>query len=205
MSDIPENPQTGQRINSCTLKSCNNCSISDKTNCRFEIGQLFSFYLISLPAFFIGGAGISLYSDTALYIWLAILVLFFMVIEIRVLCAHCPHYERSKFFLSCWANTGAPKLWKYRPGPMNRIEKTILLAGFVLVWGYPALFIALQGKWLIWGGYALLTAMFFVVLRQKNCAACINFSCPLNRVDEDTKQIFFHNNPQISSHWENQK
>jgi succinate-acetate transporter protein len=189
------------RLSTCKIDSCSGCKIADKTNCRFEPAQLLGFYLISLPAFVIGGAGIRMHSQAALYVWFAILIVFFLGIEIRVLCSHCPHYERSSFFLRCWANYGAPKLYKYRPGPMNVLEKAVLLTGFSLVWGYPAAFTALQKEWTLLALYSGLTIMFFILLRKNNCIRCVNFSCPLNRVDMSTKKIFLKNNPQIGSRW----
>ena len=188
-------------INTCSNSSCKNCSISGKTNCEFTFSQLFLFYLISLPSFIVGGIFLYNYHVNRLYIWLLIIGLFFLIIEIRVLCSHCPHYEKSSLFLNCWANYGAPKLWKYRPGPMNSIEKSILLTGFIIVWGYPLLFMYLSNSWFVLLFYISLVAFFFFMLRKNNCSKCINFSCPLNNVDFNTKTEFFRNNPGIAKHW----
>jgi hypothetical protein len=46
----------------------------------------------------------------------------FGLLEIRVMCSHCPHYAEAGRLLKCWANYGSPKLWAYRPGPMCRME-----------------------------------------------------------------------------------
>ncbi len=166
------------------------------------MSQLAGRYLICLPSFIVGGIALNTTSTGAFYIWLAIIGLFFGVIEIRVLCAHCPHYEKSGFFLTCWANYGMPKLWKYRPVPMNNIEKTILLAGFAIVWGFPAVFIFLFNSMGTFALYMALVALFFITLSQKNCTKCVNLSCPLNRVDDTTKTAFLRNNPQILKLWE---
>ena len=190
-------------IKTCSINTCSTCDIRAKTNCNFNITQLFQFYLISLPSFIIGGVFIYSYHSTALYIWLLIIGFFFLIIEIRVLCSHCPHYEKSSIFLTCWANYGAPKLWKYRPGPMNKVEKFILILGFIIVWGYPLFFLFLLKNWPIFAVYLSLVALFFIVLRLKNCVQCINFSCPLNNTEINTRRIFFQNNPDILKHWEN--
>jgi len=162
---------------------------------------LLKFYLISLPPFVIGGIFLYRYQVAVFLIWMLIVGLFFLIIEIRVLCSHCPHYERSAFFLSCQANYGAPKLWKYRPGHLNIFEKFILISGFIVVWGYPIFFLLLLKNWAVTALYTLSVIAFFTILRAKNCNLCINFSCPLNTVDTETKTEFFKNNPEIQKHW----
>ncbi len=86
---------------------------------------------------------------------------------------------------------------------MNAVEKTILIGGFLVVWGYPLIYMVSYKTWAILVLYILLTAMFFIVLRMKNCIKCINLSCPLNNVDTETKIQFLKNNPEIQKHWEN--
>lgn len=185
------------------IDSCSRCGIRSKTNCNFEISQLIKFYLISLPAFIIGGIFLYSYTIAAFSTWLIIIGLFFLVIEIRVLCSHCPHYKKSNIFIRCWANYGAPKLWKYRPGPLNIFEKFILISGFIIVWGYPAFYMFLSKKWIITALYIISVVVFFAILRAKSCNICINFSCPLNTVDTETKITFLKNNPEIKKHWNN--
>lgn len=189
-------------IKTCSADNCDHCTIHAKTNCNFEISQLLKFYLISLPPFIIAGIFLYSYQVSVFFFWLFIIGLFFGVIEIRVLCSHCPHYERSTFFLNCWANYGAPKLWKYRPGPLNFLEKLILICGFILVWGYPLFFLFLIKNWAIFALYTLSIIVFYAILRTNNCNRCVNFSCPLNTVDTETKEKFLKNNPVIKKHWE---
>lgn len=190
-------------LKTCFNDTCNNCIIQTKVNCKFNLTQLFKFYAISLPSFILGGIFLYKYQFTAFYTWLLIIGLFFLVIEIRVLCSHCPHYEKSSYFLSCWANYGAPKLWKYRPSPMNFLEKLVLISGFLIVWGYPLIYIVSHRNWAVLVLYIVLATMFFIVLRMKNCVQCINLSCPLNSVDAETKIQFLKNNPEIQKHWGN--
>ncbi len=194
---------TNQIIKTCSNDICNNCDIQAKVNCKFNFTQLLKFYGISLPSFILAGLFLYNYQVTALKTWYLIIGLFFLVVEIRVLCSHCPHYEKSSYFLSCWANYGAPKLWRYRPGPMNILEKLILIVGFIIVWGYPLAFIILHKNWTILVFYIILTTIFFIVLRRKNYVQCINLSCPLNSVDPLTKNQFLKNNPEIQKYWEN--
>jgi len=139
--------------------------------------------MITLPAFIIGGIALYDYSIASFVLWFVLFGLYFLIIGIRVLCSHCPHYNDSSYFLKCRGNFGVPKLWRYRPGPMNRIEKGIMISGFVVIWGYPIVFIILMGNWIFLVSYLLSVLLFFILLRQFHCKKCINFSCPLNAVD----------------------
>jgi hypothetical protein len=134
-------------------------------------------------------------------LWLLIIGLFFLLIEISVLCTHCPHYSEPTDSLRCWANYGAPKLWKYRPGFMNIFEKTILLLGFFVVWGYSMVFILLLNNWLLLFWYLISVIFFFVFLKLSNCKRSINFSCHSNGVKTATKEQFLKNNPLIYDFW----
>ena len=117
------------------------------------------------------------------------------------MCAHCPHYAEPGPVLRCWANHGSPKLWKYRPGPMSRAEKVIFLGGFVLIWGYPLLFLMWGMAWFLLLVYVMTTAGFFMTLKLFFCTQCMNFACPLNGVDKATRQAFFKQNPEVAEAW----
>lgn len=188
-------------IPTCSKGSCNDCDIHSRIACHFTRGQLFRFYLFVLPSFIIGGTGIYYVSMTGFIAWLTITGLFFLLIEIRVLCTHCPHYNESTDSLRCWANYGVPKLWKYRPGPMNGFEKAILVSGFIIVWGFPVAFISLTEHWILLGGYFFSVVLFFILLRQYQCKKCMNFSCPMNAVDNEIRKEFLNNNPLIRDSW----
>jgi fatty acid desaturase len=96
--------------------------------------------------------------------------------------------------MKCHANYGFPKLWRYRPGPMNRTEKTVFLSGLFLVFGYPAFFILLSGSSGILIVYLVSAALFFILTGKFYCSRCIHFSCPLNRVKDDIKKEFMKYN-----------
>ncbi len=184
-------------INTCVRGSCEDCEIKTKTNCTFRGCQLVEFYMISLPSFLFGGVGLYSYSNSVFFTWIAIICLFFLVVETRVLCSHCPHYEKSKILIRCWANSGIPKLWTFRPEPISFIEKTVLIAGFVLVWGYPLPFFVLSNSWLLLVLYTFLATLFFGLLIRRNCVRCINISCPLNKLDSNTRELFLKYNPTL--------
>lgn len=188
-------------IATCEASGCRDCSISDSIQCHFGPSDLFHFYLIAVPSFLVGGAGILASGLTPLLIWVAIFVGFFNLVENRVMCSHCPHYAEEGKTLKCWANYGSPRIWKYRPGPMSITEKVLFLSGFVVVWGYPLGFLVAGGTWYLLGLYVLLTTGFFVTLKKSFCSRCMNFACPLNGVPDPVRQEFWKYNPVVGRAW----
>jgi hypothetical protein len=161
------------------------------------------FLMMTFPIFIIAGIGIYSFNPFFLVPWLLFIVLYFGIIEIRVMCSHCPHYaEPETETLKCWANYGLPKLWKYRPGPMSIGEKIIFFSGLILILIYPCPFLMLSGniKMLILFTIAVLIGI--VLLLKFFCSRCINFACPLNRVDSEVRRKFFKHNPKIGNAWE---
>lgn len=115
-------PDPSQPIATCVANDCAGCPVQGKIHCHFRFQDLLYFLVISLPGLVIGGAGVLAAGAWHLVLWIAIMTGFFGFVEIRVMCAHCPHYAEEGKTLGCWANYGAPKLWQYRPGPMSAIE-----------------------------------------------------------------------------------
>ncbi len=185
----------------CVAGSCDNCPVSDKLHCHFSMRDLIQFLLIAFPGFLLGGYGIYNISGQMVLPWLAIIMAYFGFVEIRVMCSHCPHYAEEGKSLKCWANYGSPKLWKYRPGPMTGRERIVFLAGFVLVWGYPIVFLVSGFQWFLLLVYLTTVAGFFMTVKTFLCTQCINFACPLNRVGEDVRMMFFERNPRIAKAW----
>ncbi len=118
-------PDSSVPIATCDASGCEGCRAAESVQCHFGPGDLIHFYLISLPVFLVGGAGILAVGMVPLLIWIGVLVAFFGFIEIRVMCSHCPHYAEEGSTLRCWANYGSPTLWKYRPGPMSTAENRV--------------------------------------------------------------------------------
>lgn len=188
-------------IATCESESCDDCAIQSSVHCHFNLKDLLYFLFISLPSFIIGAVGIY-YMDVWLLIpWIIIIIAFFMFIEIRVMCSHCPHYAESPKTLKCRANYGSPKLWKYRPGPMTNIEKTFFFAGFAIVWGYPLPIMILTEQMLLLLLYLLVTIGFFIILTVFMCSQCVNFACPLNHVDKKVRNQFLDKNPEDREAW----
>jgi hypothetical protein len=194
-------PEPSTPISTCASSDCTGCSVTGSIHCHFGPADLFHFYLISLPAFLVGGAGVLAAGLSPLLIWIGIVVGFFGFVEIRVMCSHCPHYAEEGSTLRCWANYGSPKLWRYRPGPMSRAEDVVFFCGLALVWGYPLWFFVMGGLWFLLVVYALLTASFFVTLKKFLCSQCMNFACPLNGIPDSARELFWERNPVVEKAW----
>ena len=189
-------------IATCSASACTECPAADGVHCHFRPAEHVHFLLISLPTFLVGGAAVLSAGWIPLAVWVAVIIGFFGLVEIRVLCSHCPHYAEEGSTLKCWANHGSPKLWRYRPGPMSTAEKTVLLAGFGVVWGYPLAFFVLGGLWFQLGLFVLLTTGFFVTLKRMLCSKCMNFACPLNGVPDVVRGAFWERNPTVAEAWQ---
>jgi hypothetical protein len=185
----------------CQAENCRDCRVSKTLHCHFNAMDLAQFYAIVLPSFFLGGAAIYRFGSGFLVPWLVIILGFFGLVEIRVMCSHCPHYAEPGRTLKCWANHGSPKLWKFRPGPMSGLEKGLLSGGFAAVWGYPLAFLLAGPQWFLLIVYVVSSAGFFFALKRFLCSQCINFACPLNGVDDAARQAFFARNPTIAGAW----
>lgn len=188
-------------IQTCISESCDGCAVHETLHCHFRPTDLIHFLFMALPTFLLGGAGVYRVSAWWLILWLVMIIGFFGFLEIRVLCSHCPHYAEPGSSLKCWANYGSPKIWKFRPGSLSFIEKIFLFSGFAVIWGYPLVFLLKDMQWFLLIVYVLSTAGFFMTLSRFLCTQCINFACPLNRVDDSVRLEFFKQNPEIAQAW----
>ncbi len=104
---------------------------------------------------------------------IGLIVLYFGFVEIRMMCSHCPHYAEPELkSLKCWANYGSIKLWKYRPGPMSKIEKAIFLIGMATVYLYPSPLFFVQKMWFLGAFHLMIVAGFFTTLIIFLCSQC---------------------------------
>jgi hypothetical protein len=189
-------------LTTCTAENCADCPVSKDIHCHFRARDLTAFLLSAAPIFIIGGAGIVQFNAWWLIPWLLMAFGYFGFVEIRVMCSHCPHYAEPGKSLQCWANYGSPRLWKYRPGPMNTSEKIIFETGLALIVGYPLIFLLIDLQWLLLVVFILTVASFFATLKRSYCSECMNFACPLNNVDEKVRAEFFGRNPMIAQAWQ---
>ncbi|MGB6064417.1 MAG: hypothetical protein WBG50_06390 [Desulfomonilaceae bacterium] len=191
----PEKP-----LATCVAESCAGCPVGEELHCHFRFRDLAHFMLISAPSGLLGGAGIYHISGWMLALWILMIVGYFGFLEIRVLCSHCPHYAEPGHTLKCWANYGATKLWRYRPGPMSFAEKFLFLAGLITIFAYPLIFMLLGGQWFLSIVYIVAVAGFFMTVRMFLCTHCMNFACPLNLVEDGIRAQFLERNPRSAEH-----
>jgi hypothetical protein len=184
-------------------KECNDCDIRDKVICHFHIKYLLSFvglFFLFVITVFIGiiisGYGWYLFG------WIGFWIFFFEFWEIRILCSHCPFYAEEARTLHCIANYSSLKIWKYHPEPMNTSEKIQLIVGFIILVGYPLIFLILGRQFIILIISIIEILIFFSFLLIRRCGKCVNFSCPFNRVDKECVDIFLKNNPTMRKAWE---
>jgi hypothetical protein len=200
MSDLFLSPT--KPLSTCSATACDGCPVQHSLQCHFGGKELGRFMLIALPPFIIGGIGIAQLSAWYLIPWIALCMSYFGLIEIRVMCSHCPHYaEPGTSSLKCWANYGSPKLWKYRPGPMSTGEKIVFFAGLIPIAGYPLAFLLIGTQWLLLALFALTSAGMGTLMSTLMCNHCMNFACPLNRVEQPVRDDFFSRNPIVAKAW----
>jgi len=84
---------------------------------------------------------------------------------------------------------------------MSVLEKIAFFGGLAVVWGYPLPFFWMGERWFLLVLYFLTNAGFFMTLKMFLCSQCINFACPLNSVDEASRDLFFWRNPSVAKHW----
>ncbi|HUS78914.1 MAG TPA: hypothetical protein VM050_09675 [Patescibacteria group bacterium] len=208
----------------CTWRDeaeCEGCELRGKLNCRWRREDLRGFLLIvipfaatAVPGMYIAGRVTGSWLLQALYI--AFIVVFFTLLESRILCRHCPFYSRTGFTLRCYANHGLPKLWGYQPSPAGRWERAIVVVSFAVFGGLPLL-TELTGLQAVYAGglggtaeiafAGLVAATFlavvsgFTLLSLFYCPRCVNFSCPFNRVEEGLREKYLDKNPVIAAAW----
>ncbi len=212
----------------CTWRDeavCEDCPLRWRLGCRYDPAEFRFFILNQIPSLAMASLGLALVGVVTGTWWPLIVfiligvVLWGLGVETRVLCSHCPYWTEDSKVLHCWALTGSPKIWRYRPEPMNRWEKATLLAFFTAL-GVVPLAGEGYGIWVVarelprFGLYALLGLIgvtvgtllaffqFAVLIRRDFCGRCVHFSCPLNRVPRWMRDEYLRRNPVMREAWE---
>ena len=220
---------TSKSYDLCTLdehSECNNCMIQNKLACKWDEKIKNCFAAIGFPPILIAISGMVIIGIVTSAWWplIAYIVYFmsmFSVFEIRFLCSHCPYYAGEGKTLRCLGNHGSPKLWRYHPEPMNKLEKflmrfaVITMIFFILpfsILGYGIWYFA--SHYAVYGLISLLgligitfatflsSMTFVVVLKTFFCSQCVNFSCPLNTVPKSIADAYLRKNPVMKEAWE---
>jgi len=215
--------------NICTWdeqSDCSGCSIHSDLHCKWDSRVLNGFYATSLPSVIIAIFGMVVIGILTGAWWPLIAYgIYFPVMlgifETGFLCSHCPYYAEDSKTLHCLANHGNPKIWPYRPGPLNRLEK-FMMVFFVLGlgWFIAPLAVEAYGIWFIAANYAEYSLIallgmvgitgaslvagvsFLLIARTFFCSSCVNFSCPLNTVPKVVIDEYLKKNDVMRKAWE---
>jgi len=201
------------------------CGLNNSLGCRYSKRDFWFFTLNQIPLaimalFSLVYMGLLAGSWWALIIYVIVALSFFgLGLETRVLCSHCPYWTNDGKLLNCWAYSNTYKLWRYRPEPMNTLEKAILVSLFTFLSIFPVIMTS-YGIWLvtassssinlfmllgvigITAGTLLAGMQFFYILQSHFCCRCVNFSCPLNRVSAEIIKAFLDRNPVMKEAFE---
>lgn len=196
---------THKPLTTCSAETCEGCPLQSRLQCHFSGRELLRFFGLAFPPFILGGIGIARVNAWLLLPWVLLIIGYFGLIEIRVMCSHCPHYaEPGGKSLQCWANYGSPKLWQYNPGPMTRGERFVFFAGLVVIAGYPLAFLVGASQWLLSALFGVTVAAMATLMGRLMCVRCMNFACPFNGVDHWTRTLFLARNPAVAQAWKKQ-
>ncbi|MFE3845458.1 hypothetical protein ACFL1L_01175 [Thermoplasmatota archaeon] len=206
--------------NSNCIKCKNNYKIHCKINIKHTILSMFViglFLTVSIIGLFYIGIITGIW--WMLIAFIIFIFLFFIIIEPRITCSHCPYYAEKRFRFNCTGNMITPKIWKYHPEPINKYEKAVTFIGFVFLGGFP-LSSELFGIWFLYSnGFNILNQsflglvfifistiiiclIFFVLFLLIYCPRCINFSCFFNKVSKSIVDEYLRKNPVMRKAWE---
>lgn len=216
LANFPKNCIAAENSNclECEIEGELICFVDKRFANNFTIGNI-SYRLLAMIIFILTGL---LFGQWWMVItYSSTVIVTFVIIEPRLLCSHCPYYEKEGRFLKCWALRGMPKLWKYRPEPISKKEKYLMLVlgAFIdlfpfvgLIWGIIYFAINLEEN-LVLGVFLILTSVLFLVivgyfskvLLGNACKKCANFSCGMNKVPKEIIDQFLERNSKMKESW----
>ena len=189
--------------------NCGDCKLDKQLFCRPKLKYMMYFILPLLigliPVIFgVLFSNFDIIMKLFFFIsWLAYAMFFFSVWESHMLCNHCPYYANdAQKTLHCPIDKGKLKTGKYKPGPLSFSEKVQFFLGSSILFMYPIPFLIIGGLLIPLIFLIIGVVTWIIVIQLKVCIACVNFACPLNRVNKDIKDEFFRLNPIIKEAWE---
>jgi hypothetical protein len=213
--------------NLCTFDPnapCSTCGLTTEIFCKPDVNKVIVSHLLEgsfilMAIFGTGLTSLLLGNIWPLLVFAIFSALFFLVIQPRITCSHCPYYAEDRFFLHCTENHFSPKIWRYHPEPIAWWEKIGTAIGFAFLGAYP-LFVESYGIYVIWMnqpdtvslfgvigvfiGTLLTLVLFYVVFFLLYCPHCVNFSCVFNKVPDEHVQRYLKRNPVMQQAWERQ-
>lgn len=211
----------------CTWKpepDCASCGIAERLYCRVDPKLRKAFYVLFIPAILMAFFGLSVIG-VMLHNWwflggyVAFIFILFPLIEMFVLCRHCPFYSEYGNKLTCLTTEEMPKIYKYDPRPMNGKEKLAMYFYYLIIMGFPiaaigsGVFIAATnyaqyGILTLLGLIGILLSFILAVITFNYCLSiyvcrrCVHFSCPWNSVEKETVDTYLRKNPAMMKAWE---
>jgi len=203
---------------------CSTCENKGKIFCKPDKNKVIVSHLLEGSFIIMALMGTGLTSILLGSLWPVLLfsifsASFFLVIQPRITCSHCPYYAEDRMFLHCTENHFSPKIWRYHPEPISRGEKISTVIGFTFLGAYP-LIVELYGVYVFWMsnpdlvsllgvvgifvGTMLTLALFYVVFFLFYCPHCVNFSCVFNRVPKEYVHRYLKLNPVMKKAWDQQ-
>jgi hypothetical protein len=213
---LPKNCIADENSNcvECEIEGALICFVDKKFANKFILGNiLYRLLGISILVF----AGFMIGQWWMVISYAAVVIVTFTIVEPRLLCSHCPFYEKKGKCLRCWALRGMPKMWSYRPEPISKAEKRIMLifGSFIdlfpfvgIVWGLIVFGLTYTEN--LFPGISLVIASFLFmviagyfsrVLLGNTCKRCANFSCSMNKAPKELLEKFLQKNPKMREAW----
>jgi len=203
MSEKSEEKRVKATAAECVRNDCNGCEIEGDLLCVHTEADLADFAILFIGWLIPMLAGMIIGRFwMGLIVWAGLAVVFFGYIEALILCRHCPHYGEEGFTLRCHANWGLPKIPKIDRRPLSRAEKIIWLVYVGVLFLYPIPFFIVSAQWLLLAILVWAMITWAWTVRRTQCTRCFNLSCPVNRVPEDVRRVFFRNYPGFARAWE---
>ena len=183
----------------CMRATCKGCEIQGQLLCIHTPNDLMDFAVLAIGWFipFLAGMIIGRFW-LGLAIWFRLAVIFFGYVEALVLCRHCPHYAETGFLLRCHANSGLPKIPRYDPRPLNRAEQIAWLVYVGALFLYYVPFFVISGQWLLLAITTWAALTWAWTVQRTQCNRCYMISCPVNRVPERVRTVFYRNYPDFA-------
>jgi hypothetical protein len=212
-------------IDICTFDPdapCDSCLNKGNISCKPDrnkaiVSHLLEFSFIIMAVFGVLVTSILLNSWILIVVYIIFIVLFFLVIQSRITCSHCPYYAEKRRFLHCTENHFTPKLWRYHPEPIKLWEKAGTVVGFTFLGSYPIIvdiyglwifsqgsvdFVSILGYFGIILGTLFALGAFYLTFFFLYCPHCLNFSCMFNKVPKKYVNEYLKRNPVIQKAWE---
>jgi len=201
---------------------CEQCLNKGEIFCKPDNNKVIVSHLLEFSFLFMAVFGVFITSLLLDNWWLVVVYilfipLFFLVIQSRITCSHCPYYAEQRRVLHCTENHFTPKLWRYHPEPIVLWEKIGTVLGFGFLGSFPIL-VELYGIWVflqrsvemvsflgyfgIFLGTLFTLGVFYLTFFFLYCPHCVNFSCIFNKVPKEFVNEYLKRNPTMKKAWE---